>query len=87
MTTHFDHLDRWIRMRLRSKVIRKHATPVSNSKMLNRVLHTLGLVSLLDLRRASLSPGGDPRRLPAPGRCRRAHRTGVTPLVLPFLEW
>ena len=56
MATLFEKLDRWIRMRLRSKVIGKHATAVSNSKMPTRVLRTLGLVSLLDLRRAYLSP-------------------------------
>jgi hypothetical protein len=43
-------------MRLRSKVIRKHAKPVSNAKMPNRVLASLGLVSLGDLRRQHLSP-------------------------------
>ena len=56
MATLFEKLDRWIRMRLRSKVIGKHATAVSNSKVPTRVLRTLGLVSLLDLRRAYLSP-------------------------------
>jgi group II intron reverse transcriptase/maturase len=52
----FDDLDSWVRMRLRSKVIRKHAKPVSNAKMPNRVLASLGLVSLGDLRRQHLSP-------------------------------
>ena len=53
----FEDLDRWIRMRLRSKVIRRHPTRLSNSKMPNSVLEGLGLVSLDDLRRAYLSPG------------------------------
>ncbi len=56
VTTLFDALDKWIRMRLRSKVIRRHATTLSNRKMPNRVLRFLGLVSLADLRRAYLSP-------------------------------
>jgi len=43
-------------MRLRSKVIRRHATTVSNAKMPNRVLHSMGLVSLDGIRRAHLSP-------------------------------
>jgi hypothetical protein len=57
VTSLFEDLDGWIRMRLRSKVIRRHATTRSNSKMPNRVLRGLGLVSLDDLRRACLSPG------------------------------
>ncbi len=52
----FDDLDQWIRMRLRSKVIRRHATTLSNAKMPNRVLAGMGLVSLGGLRRATLSP-------------------------------
>lgn len=54
--TLFDALDKWIRMRLRSKVIRRHATPLSNAKMPHRVFVSLGLVSLGDLRRSHLSP-------------------------------
>jgi RNA-directed DNA polymerase len=57
VTSLYEDLDGWIRMRLRSKVIRRHATTRSNSKMPNRVLRGLGLVSLDDLRRAYLSPG------------------------------
>ena len=57
VTSLFEDLDRWIRMRLRSKVIRRHATTLSNAKMPNRVLVRLGLVSLDGLRRAYLSPG------------------------------
>ncbi len=56
VTSLFEDLDKWIRMRLRSKVIRRHATPLSNAKMPNSVLRRLGLVSLDDLRRAYLSP-------------------------------
>lgn len=52
----FDDLDKWIRMRLRSKVIRRHATPLSNAKLPHRVLVGMGLVSLGELRRATLSP-------------------------------
>jgi group II intron reverse transcriptase/maturase len=54
--TLFDELDKWIRMRLRSKVIRRHATSLSNAKMPHRVFVSLGLVSLVDLRRSHLSP-------------------------------
>jgi len=53
----FDDLDKWIRMRLRSKVIQRHATSVSNRKMPTHILRSLGLVSLVDLHRAKLSPG------------------------------
>jgi group II intron reverse transcriptase/maturase len=56
VTSLFEDLDKWIRMRLRSKVIRRHATTLSNAKMPNRILRGLGLVSLDDLRRAHLSP-------------------------------
>ncbi|MEA2010849.1 MAG: group II intron reverse transcriptase/maturase [Actinomycetota bacterium] len=56
VTSLFVDLDKWIRMRLRSKVIRRHATTLSNRKMPNRVLRSMGLASLDDLRRAYLSP-------------------------------
>ncbi len=56
VTSLFEDLDKWIRMRLRSKVIRRHATTLSNRKMPNRVLRSMGLASLDDLRRAYLSP-------------------------------
>lgn len=56
VTSLYEDLDKWIRMRLRSKVIRRHATSLSNRKMPNRVLRTMELVSLDDLRRAHLSP-------------------------------
>jgi RNA-directed DNA polymerase len=56
VTSLFEDLDKWIRMRLRSKVIRRHATSLSNRKMPTRVLRSLGLVSLLDIRRTYLSP-------------------------------
>jgi group II intron reverse transcriptase/maturase len=56
VTSLFEDLDKWIRMRLRSKVIRHHATTASNSKMPIHVLRSLGLVSLNGLRRAYLSP-------------------------------
>jgi hypothetical protein len=57
VTSLFEDLDSWIRMRLRSKVIRRHANALSNAKMPNRVLRSMGLVSLDGLRRAYLSPG------------------------------
>ena len=53
----FDDLDKWIRMRLRSKVRGSKARLVSSRKMPTRVLANLGLVSLVDLRAATLSPG------------------------------
>ena len=56
VTSLFEDLDSWIRMRLRSKVIRQHATSASNAKMPNHILRGLGLVSLDGLRRAYLSP-------------------------------
>jgi len=52
----FDDLDKWIRMRLRSKVRGSKARLVSSQKMPTRVLAGLGLVSLVDLRNAQLSP-------------------------------
>lgn len=58
VTSLFEDLDKWIRMRLRSKVIRRRATPLSNAKMPHRVLVRLGLVSLDDIRRAYLSSAG-----------------------------
>jgi hypothetical protein len=45
VTSLFEDLDKWIRMRLHCKVIRRHATPLSNAKMPNSVLRRLGLVS------------------------------------------
>ncbi len=60
VTSLFEDLDKWIRMRLRSKVIRRHATTLSNAKMPNRVLRSMGLVSLDGLRRAYLSPAPGP---------------------------
>lgn len=60
VTSLFEDLDKWIRMRLRSKVIRRHATTLSNRKMPNRVLASMGLVSLDGLRRAYLSPAPGP---------------------------
>ncbi|HXQ43312.1 MAG TPA: group II intron maturase-specific domain-containing protein [Acidimicrobiales bacterium] len=56
VTSLFDDLDQWIRMRLPSTIIRRHATTLSNAKMPNRVLRGMGLVSLDDLRRTHLSP-------------------------------
>jgi hypothetical protein len=52
----FDDLDRWIRTRLRSKVFRRYTVRCSNRKMPNRVFREWGLVSLVELRRARLSP-------------------------------
>lgn len=60
VTTLFEDLDKWIRNRLRSKVIRKHTTALSHLKMPNRILRSMGLVSLLDLRRNHLSPTPGP---------------------------
>lgn len=53
----FDNLDKWIRMRLRSKVRGSKARLASSRKMPTRVFTGLGLVSLVDLRVAQLSPG------------------------------
>ena len=50
-------LDAWIRTRLRSKVRGSKARRVSSMKMPSRVLARQGLVSLVDLRQARLSPG------------------------------
>jgi group II intron reverse transcriptase/maturase len=49
-------LDKWIRMRLRSKVRGSKARQTSNQKMPNHVLAGLGLVSLVQLRQRRLSP-------------------------------
>jgi group II intron reverse transcriptase/maturase len=54
----FDQLDSWIRMRLRSKVRGSKATAISNFKLPNRALATLGLVSLVDLRLTALARSG-----------------------------
>ena len=51
----FEDLDKWMRMRLRSRVRGSRARQVSKAKLPNRVLHRLGLVSLGDLRRQRLS--------------------------------
>lgn len=56
VTSLFEDLDKWIRMRLRSKVRGSKARPISNAKMPNRTLARLGLVSLDTLRRDYLSP-------------------------------
>jgi group II intron reverse transcriptase/maturase len=55
VTSLFGDLDGWIRMRLRSKVIGRHATGATNRTIPNHVLRSLGLVSLDDLRRSHLS--------------------------------
>jgi hypothetical protein len=55
--TLYRHLDGWIRMRLRSKVIGKKATTHWNRKIPNRVFEALGLVTLTSLRQSHLSPG------------------------------
>jgi RNA-directed DNA polymerase len=52
----FEDLDKWIRMRLRSKVRGSKARATSNSKLPTRALTGLGLVSLGTLRRQRLSP-------------------------------
>lgn len=52
----FEDLDKWIRMRLRSKVRGSKARAVSNAKLPTRTLERLGLVSLGTLRRQRLSP-------------------------------
>jgi RNA-directed DNA polymerase len=51
----FTRLDKWIRMRLRSKVIRRHAHGRGQRHMPNRTIAHLGLVSLADIRRRYLS--------------------------------
>jgi RNA-directed DNA polymerase len=51
----FEDLDKWIRMRLRSKVRGAKANQPWNSKIPNRVLERLGLVNLGTLRRTRLS--------------------------------
>jgi group II intron reverse transcriptase/maturase len=51
----FDDLDGWIRMRLRSKVIRHKARGRSQRHMPVEAFHRLGLVSLAELRRVRLS--------------------------------
>lgn len=61
VTSLFESLDKWIRMRLRSKVIRRHATTQSNRRMPISVLGSLALVSLDELRRAYLSSVPGPR--------------------------
>ncbi len=52
----FEDLDKWIRMRLRSKVRGSKARATSNAKLPTRALTGLGLVSLGTLRRQHLSP-------------------------------
>ncbi len=47
----FEDFDKGIRMRLRSKVIRRHAAAFSSRKMSNHMLRSLGLARLLNLRR------------------------------------
>ena len=42
VTSLFEDLDKWIRMRLRSKVIGRHATTLSDAKMPNHVLPRSG---------------------------------------------
>jgi RNA-directed DNA polymerase len=49
-------LDSWIRMRLRSKVIRRKSTGRGQARMPVAAFHRLGLVSLAGVRRARLSP-------------------------------
>ena len=61
VTSLFESLDKWIRMRLRSKVIRRHAITQSNRRMPISVLRSLALVSLDELRRAYLSSVPGPR--------------------------
>ena len=54
----FERLDKWIRMRLRSKVRGSKATALSNAKLPNRTLVSMGLVSLVDLRISALARSG-----------------------------
>jgi len=56
VTTLFRHLDSWIRMRLRSKVIGRKSTGRGQAKMPVAAFPRLGLASLADVRRARLSP-------------------------------
>jgi RNA-directed DNA polymerase len=56
VTVLFGRLDAWIRMRLRSKVIRRKAHGRGQANMPVAAFHRLGLVSLAEIRRAHLSP-------------------------------
>lgn len=51
----FENLDGWIRMRLRSKVIKRKAHGRGQAKMPIVAFHRLGLVNLAELRRVRLS--------------------------------
>jgi group II intron reverse transcriptase/maturase len=53
----FDDLDGWVRMRLRSKVIKRKSKGRGQAKLPIAAFHRMGLVNLADLRRARrLSP-------------------------------
>lgn len=52
----FDDYDKWIRMRLRSKAIKRKSTGRGQAKTPIVAFHRMGLVNLADLRRARLSP-------------------------------
>jgi RNA-directed DNA polymerase len=51
----FDDLDQWIRMRLRSKAIKRKSTGRGQAKTPIAAFHRMGLVNLANLRRARLS--------------------------------
>jgi RNA-directed DNA polymerase len=51
----FEHLDSWIRMRLRSKVLRRR-TMLAGTKIPNKMLANLGLVSLAEVRLSVVLP-------------------------------
>jgi hypothetical protein len=52
----FDELDGWIRERLRSKVEKRKARGFAHERMPRIYFRRLGLVSLVELRKARLSP-------------------------------
>lgn len=56
VTILYRELDKWIRTRLRSKVLGRKAGVKANWAMPNKMLAGQGLVSLVELRRARLSP-------------------------------
>jgi RNA-directed DNA polymerase len=59
----FEELDQWVRMRLRSYVTKRRATSLrTNMRLKTAKLAQMGLVSLVALRQATLSPAMGPGR-------------------------
>jgi Group II intron, maturase-specific domain len=56
VTTTFRHLDAWIRMRLRSKVIKRKSTGRGQARTPVAAFYHMGLASLTEIRRRRLSP-------------------------------